>query len=74
MRNVLKDKLEPGIAWLFTVGPLVDVALEHVYTGPGHSPTIECVVVSDPKATVTWYHNNSVDDIDFSQRLNIVSS
>jgi len=56
------------------VGPLVDVALELVYTGPGHSPTIECVVESVPKAFVTWQHNNSHDDIDFSQRLNIDSS
>ena len=57
-----------------TVGPLVDAALELVYTGPGHSPTIECVVESEPKATVTWHHNSSYDDIDFTRRLNIDSS
>jgi len=59
--------------WLLTVGPLVRAALERVYTGPGHSPTIECLVESDPKATVVWYHNSSFDDIDFSRRPNIVS-
>ena len=59
---------------MLTVGPVIDVASEVVYTGPGQSATIECVVESDPKASVTWYHNSSTIPVDFTQRLNIDSS
>jgi len=57
-----------------TVGPVVDVASELVYTGPGQSVTIECIVESDPKATVTWHHNGSTSAIDFTRQSNVDSS
>jgi len=47
-----------------SVAPLVEVESERVYTGPGQSPSIWCVVESDPKATVLWYHNKSYTAID----------
>jgi len=55
---------------MLTVAPLVEVVSEVVYTGPGQSPVIECVVESDPKAIVLWYHNRSTTAIDFT-RTNI---
>jgi len=59
--------------WMLTVGPVIDVASELVYTGPGQSLTIECIVESLPKASVTWYHNSSSSALDFSQRSNVNS-
>jgi len=53
--------------WMLTVAPLVEVVSELVYTGPGQSPIIECVVESDPKAIVLWYHNRSTTAIDFTR-------
>jgi len=52
---------------MLTDAPLVEVQSERVYTGPGQSPTIWCVVESDPKASVLWYHNESMTAIDFSR-------
>lgn len=58
---------------MLTVAPVVRVESELVYSGPGQSPTIECVVESDPKASVLWYHNGSTTAVDFT-RLNVDTS
>jgi len=58
---------------MLTVGPIIDVASEIVYTGPGESVIIECIVESDPKADITWYHNSSTTYVDFRRRPNVDS-
>jgi len=72
--GVYNLSLELGSMWTCTDGPVIDVASELVYTGPGQSATIECVVESDPEASSMWYHNSSVTAIDFIRRPNIDSS
>ena len=74
--GVYKLRLELGGMWILyvTVGPVVDVASDLVYTGPGQSPTIKCIVESNPKAIVAWYHNSSTAIIDFDLRSNVHSS
>jgi hypothetical protein len=42
-----------------------------VYTGPGHSVTVDCIIQADPDADVAWYHNSSDTAIDFNRRRNI---
>jgi len=73
-RAVYNLSLELGSMRMFTDGPVIDVASGLVYTGPGQSATIECVVESDPEASSMWYHNSSMTAIDFIRRPNIDSS